>query len=868
MLDKKAIADYIARKGWCPRGIGTASGYIATVSDSIGLKGIAPALGAKPEEIAQAVRQGSNRFVFTGSDQNITNCKGTGSRIAPGRKFLDDKDAAAAIAPKPGCILEFDCVATSKNRDRDGDELNPAGARIDPNLPLLWQHLPVNPIGKMFSVLEQSDQRIRLHCGIADTQLGRDAATLVEFGALRISQGFEPITAEEIRDEMYETVGYRIDEWEMMEVSLVSIPANVDAVITQDQRGKLHHPIVKSWAGSLYAERKKIVGVPDITPLIRGKTVSGKTTISTATGTKAKKDDTVKPAPRSDGDNDSGEDQSVLLGGVVTKLEEMMDDDNLPAVKRSRLSVCHTILKATQDEMAQLSEEIKQASDTFDVSKLRQCMAKMDGLYTRAVKEAQDEMGRVGSGDDTADIAGMMSKLAGTISKDGDPDSGDSDSLEDDNTTGSATPAKTGTKKKIVVNPVPAMPKKKAGEVSEEFVDYCRSFSGKTRLKAMTILGEAQSGKLSEKQATEKLDLIASGIQPSGKKSTADLSSDGEEGVSVRAMKELYDAHLQAVTANPKCMTQANNLLASYVEGKSGLFYQDVFSKLRELATKKSKAPAGKKSDDVVSDYIEGNFPFGDPRRNMAFDIWDQYTSGMMGEDQAIARLEALSEKGNKEGAPDPNASVEGLDEEGDGFADATIDIGISTDDSDSVDGAGSDTSASPETPPEQEDDQAVAIGAKSATDQQDPPGEDYSEGDGADHYMDDYEFDPGYNEEDVNELAGKNVKEFFNEHAGTKPELADIDSYIGENFPDGHPSAGHANMIYQNAYNGVITVDEAKRQLGDIDSDHVNTEESPENKDFGDDQDVDGNNDDQDANKVNAKSDDMDDDDSDIDVG
>ena len=40
-----------------------------------------------------------------------------------------------------------------------------------------------------------------------------------------------------------------------MEVSLVSIPANTDAVITAFSQGKLHTPLVKSWARKYYDDR-------------------------------------------------------------------------------------------------------------------------------------------------------------------------------------------------------------------------------------------------------------------------------------------------------------------------------------------------------------------------------------------------------------------------------------------------------------------------------------------------------------------------------------------------------------------------------------------------------------------------------------
>ncbi len=134
-----------------------------------------------------------------------------------------------------GIVLTFDAVVTSKRRDRDGDVLEPAGARIDPCCPLLWQHDPTRPIGRLLDVTRQDEQAVEARFAIADTPLGREAAKLVRFGSLRISHGFQPTKFEPL-DEGGEAdpfdQGWHVLEYDVLEVSLVSIPSNVDAVIS------------------------------------------------------------------------------------------------------------------------------------------------------------------------------------------------------------------------------------------------------------------------------------------------------------------------------------------------------------------------------------------------------------------------------------------------------------------------------------------------------------------------------------------------------------------------------------------------------------------------------------------------------------
>lgn len=183
----------------------------------------------------------------------------------------------------PASVLEYDTVITSRNKDRDGDVLEPKGFRVDPSMPLLWQHVQFSPIGKMVKVLKHDDNSIVVRNAIADTPLGRDSATLVKFGALRTSQGFkpeeyEPLGFKKLKDGTEAVAGWHFKTGDIFENSLVSIPANSDARViatyeksmfdglcTAFSRGALKTDLVQHYAKSLYSKRQVLGKGADFT---------------------------------------------------------------------------------------------------------------------------------------------------------------------------------------------------------------------------------------------------------------------------------------------------------------------------------------------------------------------------------------------------------------------------------------------------------------------------------------------------------------------------------------------------------------------------------------------------------------------------
>lgn len=191
------------------------------------------AKGISGEQWQALIKEAENKLVYSAPGMNI---KG------------------AFESNSPQYAMEFNCVISSRRKDRDGDILLPDGASLDPNAPLLWQHNSLLPIGLVLGKIGQSTQKISGRCAIAKfehdselAELARDAATLIQCNGLRISHGFEPKDYSPMDDDEGR---WLIKSYEILEVSVVSIPSNVDAIIESFSRGKLHSPIAKDWAKS------------------------------------------------------------------------------------------------------------------------------------------------------------------------------------------------------------------------------------------------------------------------------------------------------------------------------------------------------------------------------------------------------------------------------------------------------------------------------------------------------------------------------------------------------------------------------------------------------------------------------------------
>lgn len=127
-------------------------------------------------------------------------------------------------------LMVFQHKLTTPREDRDKDVLMTQGARPDLKMLMLWQHVHTLPIGKLLAVVEHTKDVLRLISCIIDlNELSHDAAVMIDNDMGRYSHGFRALSYEERKAPEGEWGGFKINEFEIMEESLVSVPSNVDA---------------------------------------------------------------------------------------------------------------------------------------------------------------------------------------------------------------------------------------------------------------------------------------------------------------------------------------------------------------------------------------------------------------------------------------------------------------------------------------------------------------------------------------------------------------------------------------------------------------------------------------------------------------
>jgi len=126
-------------------------------------------------------------------------------------------------------------IATTPTTDRMGDIVDSEGAQFKLPLPLLWQHSSNEPIGHVIAATVSPDG-IAIKAKFAKTlEPGTlkdrldEAWQSVKLGLVRgLSIGFQSIESARIKD----TWSEHYLKWDWLELSCVTIPANMEANIT------------------------------------------------------------------------------------------------------------------------------------------------------------------------------------------------------------------------------------------------------------------------------------------------------------------------------------------------------------------------------------------------------------------------------------------------------------------------------------------------------------------------------------------------------------------------------------------------------------------------------------------------------------
>ncbi len=131
----------------------------------------------------------------------------------------------------------FSGIASSASPDRMQDVVEPEGIKYKLPIPFLHQHDSKNPVGNIDGLKVIAGKRIEIKGYVARFDDGPPtlkervdvAAAELESGLVQgLSIGFNPIEYSFIKD----TGGVHFTQWEMLELSMVTIPANAEATIT------------------------------------------------------------------------------------------------------------------------------------------------------------------------------------------------------------------------------------------------------------------------------------------------------------------------------------------------------------------------------------------------------------------------------------------------------------------------------------------------------------------------------------------------------------------------------------------------------------------------------------------------------------
>jgi len=172
---------------------------------------------------------------------------------------MNSKHLQASIRKAAGKASTFVATITTDSVDRDGEVVVPAGMNskeYEANPVLLYEHDVKQPIGKMLK-MRRNERNIEAEFALAprpETHVGEwfpdTVAALMDFGALNTMSigflGLEARPASKSDSEKYGSGVRRVyGKWKLLEVSVVSIPANQDAIITAVRKGLCSPAVAK-----------------------------------------------------------------------------------------------------------------------------------------------------------------------------------------------------------------------------------------------------------------------------------------------------------------------------------------------------------------------------------------------------------------------------------------------------------------------------------------------------------------------------------------------------------------------------------------------------------------------------------------------
>jgi hypothetical protein len=160
------------------------------------------------------------------------------AQVAEGGSALETNRAYALldIRAVDDSARVIEGIASTPTPDRMGDVVEPMGAKFALPMPLLWQHDSSQPIGQVtFAKPTKAGIPFKaqlVHPDAVDSPTLKDRLQLAWDSIKNKLVGAVSIGFRDLAHEVLADGGWRFTQWEWLELSAVTIPANGDATIT------------------------------------------------------------------------------------------------------------------------------------------------------------------------------------------------------------------------------------------------------------------------------------------------------------------------------------------------------------------------------------------------------------------------------------------------------------------------------------------------------------------------------------------------------------------------------------------------------------------------------------------------------------
>lgn len=246
-------------------GIMTADRHVQNMVDACGMKLCRDITKGADESFTDCLEKAKDTLTYANPEMRIEKQWETWTK-----QDLSDLGLGNVEIPR-NTLMIVKHVLTTPKKDRDGDVLRTDGAMVDPEMLILWQHVHTLPVGKMLGIAEHTANKLSLYSAFVDMPngLGQDSAVMAANGMCRFSHGFRALMFEELKEDEGEVTspgGFDIKQFEIMEGSVVSVPANTDAQVEEVmldmiEGNRLTSSVMKEYGKQLRSNRSVQVHV-------------------------------------------------------------------------------------------------------------------------------------------------------------------------------------------------------------------------------------------------------------------------------------------------------------------------------------------------------------------------------------------------------------------------------------------------------------------------------------------------------------------------------------------------------------------------------------------------------------------------------